>query len=167
MFEIDLRISIDLHPSISGNRRGMSDWADDAIRKLQQKRDDQRLKAETFLEQQKIKRANGIPLWDEVRARIRARISELKEKSGGSSIVTIQSDQPGEMLVRSEVGGGQLLHARFKEDTGQLTWWCANKDKDGWEVAVTEGGGSCFQRGIIVTTPDSIATQMLNTLLDV
>jgi hypothetical protein len=61
----------------------MSDWSDNVIAKLNQKREHQRLRDAKFVEEQKIKRANGVPLWRELKE---IRQKNLWVSSGSGSL---------------------------------------------------------------------------------
>jgi hypothetical protein len=146
----------------------MNDWAENAIGKIRQKQENERLKAAKLAEQQRIRKAHGTLRWDQVRAKVRALVAALKEKSGGTDILVIQNDQPTEMVVRNQVGGGQLLHMAFDLETTKLSWTCGDEARDGWEISVTETGGAEFVWGRgIPASIDSIATQMLEALLEI
>lgn len=147
----------------------MSDWADDVVRKLQKKRDDERLETAKFVEQQRIKMAHAAPLWNSLKTTIRKRISELREKSG-SDIIVIQLDQPNGMTLLNQVDGkGKSLHIEFSQATGKLSWLHDGQlQQQEWEISVTNSGGAEFQWGIgVPSSVDSIAVQMLNALLDI
>lgn len=141
----------------------MSDWADDAIRKLNQKREDKRIADEVFVERQRVKRVHGVPLWDGVKAKILANVLELKERSGGD-ILVIHVNRPYEISICNIADGNQTLHVTFAPDMGKLSWICGEKS-GGWEVNVTADGGAQFRRGLVSTTPDSMSRQMLNAVL--
>ena len=86
---LGLSIKLEVCNGRTGAYAAMSDWADDVVRKLQKKRDDERLETAKFVEQQRIKMAHAAPLWNSLKTTIRKRISELREKSG-SDIIVIQ-----------------------------------------------------------------------------
>jgi hypothetical protein len=165
---LGLSIKLDVDYGRTGAYAGMSDWADDAVRKLQKKRDDEQLQAARFVEQQKIKQARGVPLWNSLRATIRAHISELREKAG-SDVIVIQSDGLNEMILQNQVdGNGQTVRVRFSPETGQLSWTHGDKSQKGWELDVNDSGGAEFVWGMGVPSPiDSISTQILNILLGI
>jgi hypothetical protein len=144
-----------------------SDWADDAIRKLRQKIDDRRLETERFVEEQRIKRAHGVPLWNQVKDRLRHHVQQLKERSGGTDVVVIQNEQPDEIAIRNEIGGGTVLHVTFDSGRGAVTWECGQKPQRGWQINIAGNGTAEFVWGILIpTTPDAMATQMLDKLLE-
>jgi hypothetical protein len=166
MLGIDLHIRIGQQYSSTKGLERMGDWADDVLRKLQQKRAVEHIRDEKFVEQQRIKRAKGVPLWNDVKGKIKARVYALKEKSG-EDILVIQSDQPNEITVRNEVADGLLLLVKFSPESNAIEWSCGNEDKNGWELVVADDGRAVFHWGMVPTTPDSIAHQMLNALLGI
>jgi len=164
---LDFAIKLKIGYERTAGGVAMADWSDDAIRKLNQKREDKRLDTARFVEEQRIKSANGLPLWTELKDRIRAHISELKQKSNGADIIAIQDERPNDLVLRSVVDDGATLHVAFDPGRGKVTWDCRQEPQRGWEVTVTETGDARFQWGMIPTTPDSMATQMLEKLLEI
>ena len=161
-FQVTLRIGQQGYRGLN-----MSDWADDTIRKLRQKIDDKRLQTERFVEEQKIKRAYGVPLWKELKDMLRFYATELKDRSGGADVIAIQHEQVDDMTLRDALGGGTLLRVAFDSGRGVVSWECGPEPQRGWEVAVAETGGAQFHCGMVPTTTDSMARQMLDKLLGI
>jgi hypothetical protein len=145
----------------------MSDWADDTIRKLNQRREEKMEETKRFNHEQLIKRATGIPLWNEVKANLKDRIAELKQKMG-TDVVVVQSDQPNEMVLCGVMDRHQILHINFAHETGTVSWECEGKSSGRWELVIADDGKPWFQWGAGISTPtDLMATQMLDALLGI
>jgi hypothetical protein len=140
----------------------MTDWSDKAVGILDRKREDRNLRDEVFLEKQKIRKTIGVRLFGEVRSNIRKQVSALG--TSRPNVLVIQKDLPNEMVV-CEIKDGLLLTLTF--DQGALFWAIGSRDQEYFEVTVTEDGGARFQRGVVPTSPDLIATLMLDELLGI
>jgi hypothetical protein len=142
----------------------MSDWSDYAVARLQKQREDQRMKDEKFLEQQRIKKAFGAPLWHELRQMIVENVIAFNSKIGSNALV-FEVTEDSELSVRSKIDGSvRRLHASFDDEVSRLSWECGTKSGQ-WDVAATDDGGVRFEWGMTATTPASIVEQMLDALL--
>ena len=142
----------------------MNDWSDYALARLQKQREDQRMKDEKFLEQQRIKKAFGAPLWHELRQMIVENVIAFNAKVNNTLLV-FEVTEDSELSVRSKIDGNiRRLHASFDDEVSRLSWECATKSGQ-WDVAATDEGGVRFEWGSTAITPASIAEQMLDALL--
>jgi hypothetical protein len=145
----------------------MSDWSEHVVGRLKQKQEDQRIKDQKFLEEQRTKRERGTPLWNVVRDAIRKRVLDLKE-TAGRDIVVIHNDQQFVMTVGTP-DHRQVLNVAFDQSAGTLspsTPRIISGDK--WHVSVNDDGSASFKSGQgIPITPDAIAMQLLDALLEV
>lgn len=138
----------------------MTDWSDKAVGILDRKREEKNLRDEVFLEKQKLRKTLGVRLFGEVRSNIRKQVLALE--SSRPNVLVIQKDLPNEMVV-CEIKDGILLTLTF--DQGTLFWAIGSTDQEYFDVTVTDDGGVRFRCGIVSTTPDRIAEQMLDALL--
>jgi hypothetical protein len=138
----------------------MTDWSDKAVGILDRKREEKNLRDQVFLEKQKIIKTLGVRLFGDVRSYIRKHVSALEASRPG--ILVIQKDLPNEMVVW-EIKDGILLRLTF--DQGTLFWAIGSTEQEYFDVTVTEDGSVRLRSGIVPTTPDRIAEQMLDALL--
>ena len=145
----------------------MNDWADYALGKLQQQRENQRLKDQKFVEKQKLKKARGIPLWQQTREAVKNNCEALNTKSG-ENLLAFEVTNNMELSVRSLAGQEvRELHANFDGDLGKLIWTSGAKTGS-WELAVSEESGDVyFQQSWALppATPAKMAKEMLDALL--
>jgi hypothetical protein len=155
-------ISVDLDSGLKGET--MNDWADYAVAKLQQQRQNQRLKDEKVIERQRIKRSLGVPLWNQVRQIAKENAEDFNKKIG-EELLTFEVTQNSELRVRFRNNETfRVLHAVFDSEGGILSWQCEGKSGS-WEVSVTDDGGTQFRWSLVPTTPGSIVKQMFDALL--
>jgi hypothetical protein len=161
-----LSITLEVGRWTLGEARAMTDWSDNAVRKLNNRREQKNLETARFVEEQKIKDAVGIPLWNEIKKRINDNLNALNSRFG-SPVIVIQNDQLNAMALRNMLEG-EVLEIAFEPVPGKITWTCRGKVSNGWYLTVTQNGNAEFQWGMgIPTSPDSIATEMLNSLLGI
>ena len=143
----------------------MNDWADNMAGRIRQRRQNQEVRDAKFVEKQRIKRANGEPLWRQVRDHVKQNCDDLNKRTG-ETLLTFEVGQLSEIHVRGEVDGKhRILSATYDPEQCTLTYTCGDKS-DSWEVLVGDDGTVTFGWGMgIQSTPASIANQMLNTLL--
>jgi len=141
----------------------MTDWADYALERLKRQEEDKRRSDEKAQEGQRLKRAHGTPLWLEVRKIVEENIKQLNTKAD-KSIVTLRVTNNLILEAYLTSRSHRTLQAEFNEPIGTLEWRC--DDKSGrWEIAVGDDGSPHFFRGLVPTTPASMAKQMLDSLL--
>jgi len=143
----------------------MNDWSDYALGRLKKQAEDQRVEDQTLLEKQKVTKASGTPLWQEVRRIVKENSDHLNTKAG-KDILAYEVTPNTEIRVRAHLGSGVLiLQATFDEETGTLAWKCGSKG-DSWQLAVAEDGTVAFCWGMgVPTNPGAMAKQMLDALL--
>jgi hypothetical protein len=143
----------------------MNDWADNVAARLKQRKQNQELKNAKFVEQQRIKRTKGEPLWQQVRDDVCQKCDALNKKIGEDTL-RFEEGREFTFSVWSKVEGkSRHLSAKYDSETCTL-WWGCEGTSDSLEVLVLDDGGACFGSGMeIPSTPSSIAQQMLNALL--
>jgi hypothetical protein len=142
----------------------MSDWSDQALARLEKQREEQRMKEEKLLEQQKIKKAFGGPLWREVRKMTMDHCRAFNVKADHNLLVLDLTDD-SKLSIRSRIeGNNRRLHVSFDNEVSRLSWECGTKSGQ-WDVAATDDGGVRFEWGDTVATTASISEQMLDALL--
>lgn len=144
----------------------MNDWADAAASKLKAQRQNQTLKDAAFVEKQRIKKARGPALWQEVRKAVKENCEALNLQMG-RTVLTFDVVPNTGLSVRADLGGThRWLKAAFDDEQGTLEY-NTETHSDKWELMVTDDGGVAFAWGIAIQTPPAkIATQMLNSLLE-
>lgn len=142
----------------------MSDWSDYAVARLEKQREDQRMKDQKFLEQQRIKKAFGLPLWLELRRLAIDNVIAFNNKVS-TSILAFEATEDTQLNIRSKMEGTpRRLLVSFDDEVSRLSWECGTKSGQ-WDVAATDDGGVRFEWGMTATTPESIVEQMLDALL--
>jgi hypothetical protein len=164
-----MRLSLSLFIDLSqfGNGIGkfsMADWADDVLAKLRKQQEQKQLQDAVFLERQQIKKAQGLPLWREVRQKVKENCDALNVRSG-RSLLRFGVGQERELVVASEIDTRRdRLNAHFDEEAGSLSWTCGEKSGQ-WDIAVLGDGSARFQNETVSMTPELIAKQLLETLV--
>jgi hypothetical protein len=144
----------------------MSDWSDRALGKLQERSKNKQIQDEVWLEKQRVKKAQGIPIWHEIRAIVKKHVSDFNATVKMEQLF-FEVTQNNEIRVRSEIEDHrQFLQASFDENTGKLTYECGAKKRGSrWDLSIVDGKVG-FYWGMVPKTPDSIAEQMLDALID-
>ena len=142
----------------------MSDWSDRALRRVQERSKTKQIRDAVWLEEQRVKKAQGVPLWHEVRAIVKRHVSEFNEKAK-KELLFFEVTQDTEIRVQSQIEDHRrFLLASFDEETGKLNYECGGK-RGKWELDIDDGKVG-FKWSMVPTTPDSIASQMLDALID-
>ena len=142
----------------------MNDWADRALKRLNDHRINQRNQDEVFLEKQRIKRAQGFPLWLEVRKYVEANCSDFNLKAGTQMLV-FEVTPNSELTVRASIDGStRSLHANFNDSTGELAFFC-RANSGHWLLEATTDGKAQFIGSSRPSSPEQIAEQMLTSLV--
>ncbi len=142
----------------------MSDWSDSAVARLEKLREEQRKKDEKVYEQRIIKKKYGMGLWREVRQLTIENCRAFNAKAD-NKMLTFDIAEDHELSIRSNVDGDKRhLYASFDDGLSRMSWECSTKSGQ-WDVAATDAGGVHFEWGNTVTTPATIAEQMLDALL--
>lgn len=144
----------------------MTDWADKAARKLLEKQKQKNLATERFVTEQNIKRASGPALWSDVKGKLKEHAGALREKMT-ADVITVQHEQLSTITIRNGMNNSRVLEVVFTPETGVVSWTCGGKPQVSWGMMITEDGGAHFQWGLVPTTPDSMAKEMLNELLEI
>ena len=142
----------------------MNDWADRALKRLSDHRIHQRNQDEVFLEKQRIKKAQGFPLWLEVRKYVEANCSDFNLKAGTQMLV-FEVTPNSELTVRASIDGStRSLHANFKDSTGELSFFCG-ANSGHWLLEATTDGKAQFIGSSRTSSTEQIAEQMLTSLV--
>jgi hypothetical protein len=160
-----LSFSIDVTQPLSGARRfSVADWADDALAELTRQRKRRQLEDEVFIEKQRVKKAAGLPLWRDVRQKVKDNCIAFNKKAV-EGVLTFEVAQEMQLAVASEIDRRHSrLSAKFDEDAGVLSWRCAGKSGQ-WEISASQNGSAQFQRESVPIAPESIVEEMLNALV--
>lgn len=142
----------------------MNDWADYALQKLAKLEQDQHLKDEKLVATQKLLNSRGIAVWHEIRRIVRENIESLNSKAGKRMLLFEVTQNTILRVQNVSNRQGEVLHATFDTETGQLEWDCGSQNGS-WTLSVSDDGGVRFYWGMVPTTPASIAKQMLDALL--
>src|ERR1700682_616920 len=133
--------------SFNGEGKDMNDWADMTAAKLRAQHQEKMLQDAKFVEQQRIKKARGAPLWTEVRNSVKQNCDALNLNMK-RNVLAFEVVPNTEISVRADVGGKHLwLKAEFDEAQGVLQWTCGDRG-DKWELMVTDDGGVVFAWGM-------------------
>src|ERR1700691_1558472 len=138
----------------------MNDWSDYALGKLKQKEEDRRLQDRAFLEKQRVKKAIGAPLWQEVR-RIAKENSEHLNAKAEKAILILDITDDTRLSVRSSLDPSRTLQATFYDEVGTLSWKCGAREGN-WQLAVEGDGTVMFRWGTVPTNPASMVKQMMD-----
>ena len=142
----------------------MSDWADDRLKRLRDQQENKRIQQEAFIETQKLKRAEGLPLWLCVRETIQKHCTDFNAKAR-RELLTFEVTLDTELSVRAAIQDAPgRLYATFEESTGKLSWQCG-KSSGNWRIIPDGNGGVCFQGVRGCEESKDIAADMLDALV--
>lgn len=142
----------------------MSEWASNTLKQVEARREDERLRRETFLEKQRVKKAEGPLLWKAVCEEILNNCRGFNTQIGEEAL-RIVPEKDGRLVVRSRVdGAARELRVRFDEAAGSLSWGCEGEGGE-FSIEVPLDGRARFADKFGGADPDSVAAQMLNTLV--
>jgi hypothetical protein len=165
-FELRIRCGLKEREKLSRGS-SMPDWAQEAAGRFRQKRETDRLRMAQFVEQQRIKKARGPALWNQVKDEVK-RNCEAFNVQASENILSIQDRQHEIVIHCTSDGEVRDLVATYDYDDGILVWSMGQKPEESgqWELSVTQSGGVQFVwNGGIPSQPTGIATQMLNHVL--
>lgn len=142
----------------------MGDYADKALKRLSDKKINNQLQQSAFLEKQRIKKDHGMPLWLDVRKRVKENCAELNTKAR-KEILIFEVVVDTELSVRTNLEeGSRRLRASFSEATGKLSWQTSG-NQGSWTIEATSEGDAEFVGPHGSTTVEWIADEMLTALL--
>jgi hypothetical protein len=142
----------------------MSDWSDRALAKLEQRSKSKQHRDEVWLEEQRIKKAQAVPIWHDIRSIVQKHVADFNHKSKSEQLF-FEVTQNTELRVRSEIEDHhRFLAATFDEATARLTYRCGIKHGV-WHLTIVDGKVA-FHWDNMPVTPDSIAEQMLDALME-
>jgi hypothetical protein len=146
----------------------MNDWADNMAGRLKQRAEDQRLRDTKSVEQQRIKRSRGEPLWQDLLEQV-AKSCEALNARLSRQVLAVEVGTASELRVRADAEGGHLfLHAKFNAEAGTLSWSCEGGQSGRREIVISEDGSAGFAESTgmpIPTPPSKVAKEMLDALL--
>jgi len=142
----------------------MNDWADRALKRLNDKRINTQTQNELFLEKQRVKRDFGMPLWLEVRKAVENNCADFNTKARAQMLV-FEVTVNTELAVRATVDGvTSYLRAAFDESTGKLSW-STGKSRGTWTIEPTGDGKVVFTGSHGAVTVELIIDEMLTALI--
>ena len=154
--------------------RGGTDMSDDWTKKLAQKLKDRRqrqsIRDVKFVEKQNLKRQLGPRLWEAVKAAVKQRCDDLNIEMQ-EQVLSFNPVPSHQISVDAQTDalmqGGELRHlqAEFNVETGHVDYDSSNY-KGSFELSIGDDGNAQFYSGMIPATPDSIAREMIGSLLD-
>jgi hypothetical protein len=135
--------------------------------KLRDRIESQKLRDTNSLETQRLKREMGSSLWGEILNYISVEGNALNEEMG-QDVITVgkPNSSGGLVLIANLEDGVRRSNVRLEVELGRLTWKNENGLGDTRELAIGLDGKMAFHSGMISSTPDSIARQILENLLD-
>jgi hypothetical protein len=149
-------------------RLALNDWASKSAAKLNKQLADQKVQSAEFLEKQRLKKANGTPLWMEVREAVKTSCEDFNREMS-RPVLCFEVTPNKELKVRADVEGmHRCLIAQFDAERCFIEWECEEKRKGPWGMATTSNGDVVFVKSAPVyeqITPKAIAEVMLNSLL--
>jgi hypothetical protein len=145
----------------------MEDWADKALKKLDDQRTDEQAKDDLIRENQRARELYGMTRWLEVKEAVKNYCNDFNVKARSRSrVLTVESSIIPELAVRAEIDGKiGKLNASFEEKNGKLTWR-SGKRHGYWEIEATENGNAQFVGDRGPLSAEWIAGEMLSPLID-
>ena len=142
----------------------MGDWADKALKRLSDEQINKQIQTDAFLEKRRVRQAFGMPLWLEVREKIKSNCDDLNTKAK-RPILTFEVTVNTELSVRGTLDGvHRYLHAEFDESIGKLSW-SSITSHGSWTIEPTDDGKAEFTGGRGSATTDRIVDEMLTALI--
>src|SRR5438067_3393532 len=114
--------AIELNTDDSGGVLAMDDWAKKWAGKLRKREEDSRITDAKFVEQQKLKKEFGPPLWAELCEQVNAKCEALN-KELHNQVLMFELTRQGEMIVITSLHSKRKeLRVAFNQETGTLSW---------------------------------------------
>lgn len=150
----------------------MGNWSDDAVTRLKAQQSEKSQQDARFLEEQRIKRAQGFAYWKQIRASARDNCTEFNQKYGGTAL-RFQVGQEMSLLVASDINHqARQLSANYNENSTSISWQCValngdtNPVADGTiEICIGSDGAARMQEGVNPVSVDGVVAKMLNRLI--
>lgn len=145
----------------------MTEWSRKMVERLRKRGESQRVRDTKFLETQRLKREIGPSLWQEVTNAIIIEGSALDSEMERDTVTVGKSGSSSELELLANLDDGvRRCHVRFEAETGKLTWKTEKGTGDTIELVVGLDGKMAFHSGMIPQRAESVARQILETLLD-
>jgi len=145
----------------------MSDLAKKIAARLKSTHEARAIQDETFVEQQRLKRANGNSVWLDVRNAIIAECRDINREMG-QQIAVCEETASGELNVGVIINEApRKLHVEFSKEGLQTNRNCGNRHGH-WHLATTGSGQVTFVRGQeqAPISPKEIADDLINIIFD-
>ena len=148
-------------------------WSQEAARKLKQRTERITESQAVLLEKRKLIEEQGPALWRLVREKVKQMCADLNAEYG-EQVVTFGIGQSSQIsILFRHIGVSRQLKAECDISTAPdaLQWYYLAEEMDGdprrqtYAFHVAEGK-TIFQSGLVPSTPDSIARQMMDGLLN-
>jgi hypothetical protein len=144
----------------------MTEWSRTTAAKIRQRMADHGIRNAKFAMEQRLKAEVGPRLWEDVRNNIEIEASALNGDLS-ETIVSIEKSTDSELhLIAHLTDGVRRSTVKFEPEAGMLTWKNSKQEGDKCELGVGSDGKMAFHFGMVPSTPESIARQVLNNLLD-
>lgn len=166
--EVNPTAKIDGFPPVCGPIIAlMSDLAKKIAARLKSTHEARAIQDEKFVEQQRLKRANGNGVWLAVRNAVIAECRDINREMG-QQIAVCEETASGELNVGTIINEAvRKLHVEFCKEGLQVHWNCGNRHGH-WHLAATGSGQVTFVRGQeqAPISPEEIAANLIEILFD-
>ena len=125
----------------------MTDLAKIISARLRATNQAQTLQDEKFVEQQRLKRANGNGVWQEVREAVIAHCDAVNREMG-AKVAIVEPTASSQLRIRALLNASsvRILRAEYFTEQLQMHWEC--EDRHGhWHLATMGNGRVTFVRG--------------------
>jgi len=148
----------------------MSDqWTQNLAQKLRDRKQRDAIQDTKFVEKQNLKRKFGPPLWGEVKVAVQKYCNDLNQEMG-EPVLSFKPVVSTSIVVTTQTAplmqGGELrtLNATFDADTGRISYDSGNY-QGVFDLSIDENGKGQFCSGMVPSAPDSIAREMIGSLM--
>lgn len=142
----------------------MNDWASEVFKQVESQRASERLRQETFLEKQRIKKTEGPLLWASVKQHVQDGCRSFNA-IGNRAALAVEPGQDDRLVVISRLEDApRTLRIGFDAGSGRLGWGCEGEFGE-WGIEVSLDGKPQFVDKFGVTTPEWAARHMMNALV--
>jgi hypothetical protein len=166
--EVNPAAEIDGFPPACGHIIApMSDLAKKIAARLKSTHEARAIQDEKFVEQQRLKRANGNGVWLEVRNAIITECRDINREMG-QQIAVCEETASGELNVGIIINEApRKLHVEFSKEGLQMHWNCGDRHGH-WHLATMGSGRVTFVRGQeqAPISPEEIAATLIKILFD-
>src|ERR1035441_4130077 len=159
-----LSFSVNLGSTETGGDITMGDWADNALKRLSDQQTNKQTQTDAFLEKRRVRRDFGMPLWLEVREKVKTNCADLNTKAK-HQILTFEVTVNTELSVRGTIDGIQhFLTAEFDESIGKLSL-SSGTSRGSWTIEPTDDGKAEFTGSRGSVSAEWIVDEMLTALI--